>query len=160
MMVGTSISDEVDGIRAPGMGQIRLFAHGMAARRSFIDRITLQATVRPKRIACGTSLRHDFRVGRIPHGESGLKGFSPILSTRAARIAGNPRMKWPPTNRMTARNNDSMLPVMVGIPNAAFSFLVPARKLTTPTVPSIWFRHGKNRKRPRYPSGYHTRDVG
>jgi len=86
MTVGTSINDEVDGISAPGMGQIRLFGHGMAARRSFIDRINLPATVRPKRIACGTDLRHNFWVGRIPHGESRLTTL--VILTGLFGLAG------------------------------------------------------------------------
>ena len=86
MTVGTSINDEVEGISAPGMGQTRLFGHGMAAPRSFIDRINLPATVRPKRIACGTDLRHNFWVGRVPHGESRLTTL--VILTGLFGLAG------------------------------------------------------------------------
>lgn len=60
MMVGTSISNEVDGIRAPTMWPTHLIHHRMAANWSFFDRITLRATVRCKLIACDADPRHTF----------------------------------------------------------------------------------------------------
>jgi hypothetical protein len=45
-MVGTSISKEVDGIRAPTKWPTHLFQHRMATNWSFFERITLRATVR------------------------------------------------------------------------------------------------------------------
>jgi len=70
MMVGTSISDEVDGIRAPTMWLTHQFHDRMAANWSFFDRITLRATVRCKLIACDTDPNHTFGVGKISYGES------------------------------------------------------------------------------------------
>ena len=75
MMVGTSISNEVDGISAPGMWLTHQFNDRMAANWSFFDRITLRATVRPKLIAFDIDPKHTFRVGKILHGESRLKSF-------------------------------------------------------------------------------------
>jgi hypothetical protein len=69
-MVGTSISDEVDGIRAPTMWMTRMIHHRMAANLSFFERITLRAAVRCKLIACDTDPRHTFWVGRTSYGES------------------------------------------------------------------------------------------
>jgi hypothetical protein len=63
MMVGTSISNEVDGIRAPTMWPSHLIQHRKTANRSFLDRITLRATVRSKLIACDTDPRHTFFSG-------------------------------------------------------------------------------------------------
>jgi hypothetical protein len=71
-MVGTSISNEVDGIRAPTMWLTHLTQHRMAANSSFLDRITLRTTVRCKLIACDTDPRHTFWVGRTSYGESRL----------------------------------------------------------------------------------------
>jgi hypothetical protein len=70
MMVGTSISNEVDGIRAPTMWLTHLIHHRMAANWSFFDRITLRATVRSKLIAYDADPRHTFWVGRVSYGES------------------------------------------------------------------------------------------
>ena len=55
-MVGTSISDEVDGIRAPTMWLTHQFNGRMAANWSFFERVTLRATVRCKLIACDTAV--------------------------------------------------------------------------------------------------------
>jgi len=71
-MVGTSISNEVDGIRAPTMWPTHLIHHRMAANWSFFDRITLRPTVRCKLIACDTDPRHTFWAGRTSYGESQL----------------------------------------------------------------------------------------
>jgi len=73
-MVGTSISDEVDGIRAPAMWLTHLIHHRLAANWTFFDRITLRATVRCKLIACDTDPRHTFWAGRTSYGESQLRG--------------------------------------------------------------------------------------
>ena len=70
MMVGTSISNEVDGIRAPTMWPTPLIHHRMAANWSFFERITLRAAVRCKLIACDIDPRHTFWVGRNSYGES------------------------------------------------------------------------------------------
>jgi hypothetical protein len=75
MMVGTSISNEVDGIRAPPMWPTHPIHHRMAANLSFFDRITLRATVRCKLIACYTDPRHIFWVGRSSYGESRIKAL-------------------------------------------------------------------------------------
>ena len=72
MMAGTSISDEVDGIRAPTTWPTHLIQHRMAANWSFFERITLRATVRCKLIAYDADPRHTFRVGRTSYGESRL----------------------------------------------------------------------------------------
>jgi hypothetical protein len=83
MMVGTSISNEVDGIRAPTMWLTHLIHHRMAAHWSFFERITLRAAVRCKLIACDTDPRHTFWVGSTSHGESRLKdgtGVDDIVS--------------------------------------------------------------------------------
>ena len=48
MTVGTSINDEVDGIRAPTMWLTHQFNGRMAANWSFFERVTLRATVRCK----------------------------------------------------------------------------------------------------------------
>ena len=71
-MVGTSISDEVDGIRAPTMWLTHQFNDRMAANWSFFDQITIQATVRCKLIACDTDPNHTFGVGKTSYGESRL----------------------------------------------------------------------------------------
>jgi hypothetical protein len=60
MMVGTSISNEVDGIRASTMWPTHLIHHRKTANWSFVDRIALRATVRCKLIACDTNTRHTF----------------------------------------------------------------------------------------------------
>ena len=73
MMVGTSISNEVDGIRAPTMWPTHLIQHRMAANWSFFERITLRATVRCKLIAYDADPRHTFWVGRTSYGESRIK---------------------------------------------------------------------------------------
>ena len=73
MMVGTSISNKVDGIRAPTMWMTRMIHHRMAANRSFFERITLRAAVRCKLIACDIDPRHTFWVGRNSYGESRVK---------------------------------------------------------------------------------------
>ena len=75
MMVGTSISNEVDGIRAPTMWPTHLIHHRMAANWSVCDRITLRAAVRCKLIACDTDPRHTFWVGRTSYGKYWLKVF-------------------------------------------------------------------------------------
>jgi len=70
MMVGTSISNEVDGIRAPTMWPTHLIHDRIATNSSFFDRITLRATVRCKLIACETDPRHTFWAGRTSYAES------------------------------------------------------------------------------------------
>ena len=60
MMVGTSISNEVDGIRAPTMWLTHQIHDRMAANWSFFDRITLPATVTCKLIACDADPNHTF----------------------------------------------------------------------------------------------------
>jgi hypothetical protein len=76
MMVGTSISNEADGIRAPTMWMTRMIHHRMAANWSFFERITLRATVRCKWIACDIDPRHTFWIGRISYGESRLNAVT------------------------------------------------------------------------------------
>jgi hypothetical protein len=106
MTVGTSINDEVDGISAPGMGQIRLFGHGMAARRSFIDRINLPATVRCKLIACDTDPNHTFGVGKTSYGESRNIG-DPIKP----RHRGQNNTKTPAPEQTDNRTKSGQMPV-------------------------------------------------
>jgi hypothetical protein len=60
MMVGTSISNEVDGIRAPTTWSMHLVHHRVAANWSFVDRIALRVTVKCKLIACDADPRHTF----------------------------------------------------------------------------------------------------
>jgi hypothetical protein len=78
-MVGTSISNEVDGIRAPTMWPTHLIQHRMAANWSFFERITLRATVRCKLIAYDAEPRHTFWVGRTSYGESRLVSILNIM---------------------------------------------------------------------------------
>ena len=59
-MVGTSISNEVDGIRAPTMWLTCLVHYRMATNWSFFERVTLRATFRCKLIACYTDPNHTF----------------------------------------------------------------------------------------------------
>jgi hypothetical protein len=72
MMVGTSISDEVDGISAPIMWLTHQFHDRMADNWSFFERVALRATVRCKLIACYTDPNNTFRVGRTSCGQSRL----------------------------------------------------------------------------------------
>ena len=58
MMVGTSISDEVDGISATGIWLTCLFHYRMVANWSFFERIALRAAVRCKLIAWDTDPKH------------------------------------------------------------------------------------------------------
>jgi hypothetical protein len=60
MMVGTSISNEVDGISTLTMWLTHLIHHRMAANWSVCDPITLRATIGCKLIACDTDTRHTF----------------------------------------------------------------------------------------------------
>jgi hypothetical protein len=89
-MVGTSNSDEVDGIRAPTMWLTHQFNGRMAANWSFLERITLRAADRCKLIACDTDPRHTFGVGRFSYGESRLnylKCCSPVIVEQASRAS-------------------------------------------------------------------------
>jgi hypothetical protein len=62
-MVGTSISNEADGIRVPTMWMTHMIHHRMATNWSFFERITLRAAVRCKLIACDTDPGHPYWVG-------------------------------------------------------------------------------------------------
>jgi hypothetical protein len=87
MMVGTSISNEVDGIRAPTMWPTHLIHHRMVANWSFFERITLRAAVRCKLIAYDADPRHTFWVGRTSYGESRVSPGEPD-PTRGQAIQG------------------------------------------------------------------------
>jgi hypothetical protein len=82
MMVTTSTSDEVDGIRAPTIWLTHQIHDRIAANWSFFDRITLQATVRSKLIACDTDPNHTFRVRRTSYGESRLKRLGTVVQVQ------------------------------------------------------------------------------
>ena len=88
MMVGASISDEVDGIRAPTMWLTHQIHHKMAAKRPTMDRINIRAAVRCKRIAYETDPRHTFQVGKISHGKSRFKTPGAPGVGRGTRLSG------------------------------------------------------------------------
>jgi hypothetical protein len=76
MTAGTPISDEADGIGAPGMWPTCLSGPGMAANRPAIDRICLRTTVRRKQVAYDTDPKHNIRVWKASRGKSRFDGLS------------------------------------------------------------------------------------
>jgi hypothetical protein len=73
MMVGTSISNEVDGIRAPTMWLTHLIHHRMAANRPSINRIGLPGAERSKLVAGQANLNHTMRAARFLLGKSQVR---------------------------------------------------------------------------------------